>query len=79
MKTIDDLLVDGKRNRIYICGEGFVDLLAADGAFYRQTAHFATAGGAARTLFMPKLDRLLLAVTARGKTSAAIWVFRPPP
>ena len=77
---VDDLFVDTKRDRIYIsCGEGFVDMLAADGTSYRQTAHIVTAAGARTSLFMPELDRLLLAVPAKGKTPAAIWVFRPSP
>ena len=77
---VDDLFVDTKRDRIYIsCGEGFVDMVAADGASYRQTAHIVTAAGARTSLFVPELDRLLLAVPAKGETPAAIWVFRASP
>jgi len=77
---VDDLFVDTKRDRIYIsCGEGFVDMLAADGTSYRQTAHIVTAAGARTSLFVPELDRLLLAVPAKGETPAAIWVFRASP
>ena len=76
----DDLFVDSKRDRIYIsCGEGFLDVVAADGASYRQTAHIATAAGARTSLFVPDLDRLLLAVPAKGEAAAAIWIFRPSP
>jgi hypothetical protein len=77
---VDDLFVDSKRDRIYIsCGEGFLDVVAADGASYRQTAHIATAAGARTSLFVPELDRLLLAVPAKGDAAAAIWIFRPSP
>ena len=77
---VDDLFVDSKRDRIYIsCGEGFLDVVAADGASYRQTAHIATAAGARTSLFVPDLDRLLLAVPAKGEAAAAIWIFRPSP
>jgi DNA-binding beta-propeller fold protein YncE len=77
---VDDLFVDTKRDRIYIsCGGGFVDVLAADGTPYRETVHIVTAVGARTSLFVPELDRLLLAVPARGETPAAIWVFRPSP
>jgi hypothetical protein len=77
---VDDLFVDPKRDRIYIsCGEGFVDVLAADDTSYRQTAHIATAPGARTSLFVPQLDRLLLAVPAKGEKPAAVWVFRPSP
>jgi len=75
---VDDLFVDSKRNRIYIsCGEGFLDVLSLEGTTYWQTARIATAVGARTSLFVPELDRLLLAVPARGDAQAAIWVFRP--
>jgi hypothetical protein len=75
---VDDLFVDLKHGRVYIsCGEGFVDVLVADGSAYRRVAHIATAAGARTSLFVPQLDRLLLAVPAKGETAAAIWVYRP--
>ena len=75
---VDDLFVDSKRNRIYIsCGEGFLDVLSLEGTTCWQTARIATAVGARTSLFVPELDRLLLAVPARGDAQAAIWVFRP--
>jgi DNA-binding beta-propeller fold protein YncE len=77
---VDDIFADSKRDRIYLsCGEGFLDVLAPDGASYRRTAHIATAGGARTSLFVPELDRLLVAVPAKGGTTAAIWIFRPSP
>ncbi|TAI67728.1 hypothetical protein [Bradyrhizobium sp. Leo170] len=77
---IDDLFVDEKRERIYVsCGEGYLDVLAAEGASYRSIALLATAPGARTSLFVPELDRLLLAVPARGGDGAAIWVYRPIP
>jgi DNA-binding beta-propeller fold protein YncE len=77
---IDDIFVDSKRDRIYIsCGEGFVDVLAAEGSSHRSIGRVATAVGARTALFVPELDRLLLAVAAKFTTAAAIWVFRPSP
>ena len=77
---VDDLFVDSKRDRIYVsCGEGFVDVLAADGSTYRQIAHIATAAGARTSLLVPELDRLLLAVPVKSESVAAIWIFRPSP
>ena len=77
---IDDVFVDSKRDRIYIsCGEGFVDVLAAEGSSYRSIGRVATAVGARTALFVPELDRLLLAVPAKFTTVAAIWLFRPSP
>jgi DNA-binding beta-propeller fold protein YncE len=77
---VDDLFLDPKRDRVYVsCGEGFVDVFAADGNSHRQVAHIATAPGARTSLFVPELDRLLLAVPANGEAAAAIWIFRPSP
>jgi DNA-binding beta-propeller fold protein YncE len=75
---VDDLFADSKRDRIYIsCGEGFLDILAPDSGSYRSIGRIRTAVGARTSLFVPELDRLLLAIPARGETTAAIWVFRP--
>ena len=77
---VDDLFLDSKRDRIYVsCGDGFVDVLAADGNSYRQVAHIATASGARTSLFIPELDRFLLAVPAKDEAVAAIWIFRLSP
>jgi DNA-binding beta-propeller fold protein YncE len=77
---VDDLFLDPKRDRVYVsCGEGFLDVLAADGDSYRQVARIATAPGARTSLFVPELDRLLLAVPVNGEAKAAIWSFRPLP
>lgn len=77
---IDDVFVDSRRDRIYVsCGEGFLDVLAAEGSSYRSLGRIATAVGARTALFVPELDRLLLAVPAKFTAAAAIWVFRPQP
>ena len=77
---VDDIFVDAKRDRIYVsCGEGFVDVLAADGSAYRRIAHIATAAGARTSLLVPELDRLLLAVPVKSESVAAIWIFLPSP
>jgi DNA-binding beta-propeller fold protein YncE len=76
----DDLFVDAARHRVYVsCGEGVVDVLVADAAGYRRLALVPTVSGARTSLFVPELDRLYVAVRARGNEPAAIWVFRPTP
>jgi YVTN family beta-propeller protein len=76
----DDLFVDAKRNRLYIsCGDGFLDVLDAEGNAYKRIAHIPTVRGARTSLFVPELDRLLLAVRAESGEPASIWVFRPTP
>ena len=77
---IDDVFVDSRRDRVYIsCGEGFIDVLTADGASYRPTRRIPTVIGARTSLFVPELDRLLLAVPAKWTSGAAIWIYRPSP
>lgn len=76
----DDLFVDAKRDRVYVsCGAGFVDMFEPKGAAYRRVARIPTISGARTSLFVPELDRLLVAVRARSEAPAAIWVFRPIP
>jgi len=76
----DDVFVDAKRQRAYVgCGEGFIDVIDLQAKPAARVAHIATASGARTALFMPDLDRLAIAVPARGATPAAIWLFRPVP
>jgi DNA-binding beta-propeller fold protein YncE len=74
----DDVYADPKRHRVYVsCGEGVVDVFAADAAGYRRIARVPTVSGARTSLFVPELDRLFVAVRAKWNEPAAIWVFRP--
>jgi hypothetical protein len=76
----DDVFVDAKRHRVYVsCGEGVVDVFAADAGGYQRLARMPTVSGARTSLFVPELDRLFVAVRARWHEPAAIWVFRPLP
>jgi DNA-binding beta-propeller fold protein YncE len=76
----DDLFVDAKRNRLYIsCGDGFLDVFDPEGNAYKRIAHIPTVRGARTSLFVPELDRVLLAVRAEAGEPASIWVFRPAP
>jgi DNA-binding beta-propeller fold protein YncE len=76
----DDVFADAKRRRVYVsCGEGVVDVFAADAAGYRRLARVPTVAGARTSLFVPELNRLFVAVRSRWNAPAAIWVFRPAP
>jgi hypothetical protein len=75
----DDVFIDAKRRRIYLsCGDGSLDVFAADGG-YARIAHLPTRSGARTSLFVPSEDRLYLAVRASWSEGAAIWVYRPAP
>ena len=75
---VDDLFVDAKRARVYIsCGAGAVDVFETTGTAYRHLARVPTSAGARTSLFVPELDRLLVAVRAGPAGPASIWVFKP--
>lgn len=77
---VDDLFVDAKRERVYVsCGAGFVDVFEISGVTYRHMARVPTSTGARTSLFVPEMDRLLVAVRAGFAGPAAIWVFKPIP
>jgi DNA-binding beta-propeller fold protein YncE len=74
----DDLWFDARRRRIYVsCGSGSVDVFVRKADTYVREAQVATGGGARTSLYDPTLDRLFVAVPARGGKPAAIWSFRP--
>jgi len=76
----DDVFVDAKRHRVYVaCGAGAVDIFEVDGDNYRRSAHIPTVAGARTALFIPELDRLVVAVRAAGSEPASLWFFRPAP
>jgi DNA-binding beta-propeller fold protein YncE len=77
---VDDLFVDPKRDRVYIsCGAGHVDVFETGAAAYRRIARIPTATGARTSLFVPEMDRLLVAVRGGTAGPAAIWMFKPMP
>jgi YVTN family beta-propeller protein len=77
---VDDLFVDNKRQRIYVsCGVGYIDVFETVGTTYRHMARIATSAGARTSLFVPEMDRLLVAVRTGPAGPAAIWVFKPMP
>ncbi|HEY2226563.1 MAG TPA: hypothetical protein VGI22_02270 [Xanthobacteraceae bacterium] len=74
----DDLFIDAKRRRVYVsCGEGAIDVL--DAQAYRRIARIPTVTGARTSLFVPEIDRFLLAVRGTPGEPAAIWLFSPTP
>jgi hypothetical protein len=75
----DDVFVDEKRRRIYVsCGEGAVDIFE-DVPSLVKIGRIQTVSGARTSLFIPELDRLIVAARAGSDHSAALWVYRPVP
>ena len=76
----DDVFVDARRRRVYVsCGDGFVDVLDAQDGKYGLLARIGTVAGARTSLFVPDMNRLLVAARAAPDEPAAIWVFRAEP
>jgi sugar lactone lactonase YvrE len=76
----DDVFVDDRRQRVYVtCGDGLVEAFAARGDSYESIGQIPTMSGARTALFAADADRLYVAVRARFREPAAIWVFRPTP
>lgn len=74
----DDAFVDPKRNRVYvICGEGVVDVFAAQGDTYARVGRLSTSPGARTGLFVPELDRLYVAARATSGAAASLWILAP--
>lgn len=76
----DDVFADAPRRRLYvICGDGMVDVLDASGAQFTRVGRIRTSPGSRTGLFIPELDRLVVAIRAAGSEPAAVWVLRPQP
>ncbi len=76
----DDVFVDDRRQRVYVtCGDGLVEVFTRRGDGYESIGQTPTVPGARTGLFVADDDRLYVAVRARFREPAAIWVFRPAP
>jgi YVTN family beta-propeller protein len=76
----DDVFLDSQRARAYVsCGEGAIDVFERRNGAFVPLERIASAKGARTALFVPELDRLLLAVRASGAAPAAVWIYQPEP
>lgn len=76
----DDVFVDDRRQRLYVaCGDGAVEAFGPRGDGYESIGRIPTVSGARTALFVADADRLYVAIRARFREPAAIWVFRPAP
>src|SRR5262249_31289002 len=76
----DDVFFDARRRRLYAtCGGGAIDGFASRAPGWGPAGRVQPVSGARTSLFVPELDRLFVAVRARGRDPAAVWVFRPTP
>jgi DNA-binding beta-propeller fold protein YncE len=76
----DDVFVDNSRRQIQvICGEGFIDTFDATASTLTRIGRIGTAAGSRTGLFIPEVDRLLVAIRASQGSAASVWVLRPSP
>jgi hypothetical protein len=76
----DDIFIDAKRHRAYvICGQGVVDTLETSENGFRRSGRLTTSEGSRTGLWIPELDRLIVAIRATRGADAAVWVVRPNP
>jgi DNA-binding beta-propeller fold protein YncE len=74
----DDLFYDLKRRRLYVsCGSGDVDVFDTAGDSYRRLERIQSRPGARTSLFIPEMDRLIVAARANGGRPAALLIFKP--
>ena len=72
----DDLFYDAVRRRVYIIGgEGFVDVLERQGDVFHRVDRLPTRAGARTGLWVATVNRLYVAVPARGGERAEVRVF----
>jgi len=73
----DDLFYDGARKRLYMsCGDGHVAVFDAASGL-TETSRISTREGARTSIFVPELDRLIVAIPMSGNRLAEIWVYAP--
>jgi DNA-binding beta-propeller fold protein YncE len=77
----DDVFFDSRRHRLYVsCGEGAVDVIQESGTGYARLGRIKTKPGARTSLFVPQMDRLIVAARAGFfglGSDATLMVFRP--
>lgn len=74
----DDVFVDaGRRQAHVICGEGYVDTFDTSDNDFARIGRFTTSAGSRTGLFVPEVDRLIVAIRANGDESAALWLLQP--
>jgi DNA-binding beta-propeller fold protein YncE len=76
----DDIFVDPTRALVYIiCGQGTVDSYASGDNSFTRIAQVQITEGSRTGLYLPQIDRLVVAIRASRTEPAAVWILRPMP
>ena len=71
----DDVFYDAAGSLVFVsAGKGFIDVFKA-GKELQHINHIPTSSGARTSLLLPSENKLLLAVSARNGSPAALWVY----
>ena len=77
---VDDMAYDAKQKRIYLAGDGFVDVIEQKDADHYVPLGRVPGGFRAKTaLLVPELNRYYLAVPGHGTTGAEVRVYEVQP
>lgn len=78
-KDADGIYYDAKRKHIYVsCGEGSIAVIEQkDADHYNSVQTISTVKGAGTSLFLPQLDKYILAVPQSSNQIAEIRVYQP--
>jgi hypothetical protein len=72
----DDLFYDARKGRVYVLGEGFIQVLQQkDPDHYDNMSRCSTPAGARTGLFVPEWGRLFVAVPEHGTKAAEVLVY----
>ncbi|QJD96007.1 hypothetical protein HH214_09015 [Mucilaginibacter robiniae] len=76
-KDVDGIYLDPKRQRLYAsCGEGFIDIIGIDKQHWASVGQVTTRVGAGTSLFIPQINRYVLAEPQTTKLPASIQVYQ---
>ncbi|MBS7565710.1 WD40 repeat domain-containing protein [Mucilaginibacter sp. SMC90] len=77
-KDVDGIYLDPKRQQLYVsCGEGFIDIIGVDKQRLASIGQLTTRVGAGTSLFIPQINRYVLAEPQTSDQPAAIRIYQP--
>jgi len=73
----DDIFYDYPSKQIYVsCGDGYIDVIKQNGSDkYEVTSRIESRSGARTSLFVPELNKLLVAAPARSGSDAQLMIY----
>jgi hypothetical protein len=77
---VDDMAYDADKKRLYLAGDGFVDIFSQQDADHYALLARIPGGFRAKTgILVPELNRYYLAVPRHGNTDAKVNIYEVQP